>query len=300
MKELTEEDIQDIRNNPDKVNWENISQCQKLSEVFIREFKDKVCWIYISGFQKLSEEFIREFKDKVDWIYISGFQKLSEEFIREFKDKVDWIYISYKQKLSEDFIIEFQDKVRWNYISIHQKLSEDFIREFQDKVDWYYISKYQKLSEKFVIEFQDKIDWNYISQYQKLSKAFMKEFNIEEPQDSFMYKDKEWKRDYILKNTNYEVIDDKVIAYKSCRYDGYSKFNFQYHYEVGKEYEAHADFNCKNENSFGLSAWTKEKALEYCSEKIFKVSIDLDDLACIVYNGKKIRAAKIKILEEIK
>jgi hypothetical protein len=279
---------------------------KELSEDFIREFQDKVNWWGISIHQKLSEDFIREFQDKVDWLCISIYQKLSEEFIIEFKDKVNWYNLSTNQKLSEEFIREFKDKdkVYWRRISSSQKLSEEFIREFKDKVDWECISKYQKLSEDFIREFQDKFSffyfWKNISKYQKLSKEFMKEFNIEEPQDSFMYKDKEWKRNYVLKNTNYEIIDDKIIAYKSCKSDGYSKYNFQYHYEVGKEYECHADFNCKNENSFGLSAWIKEGALEYCSEKLFKVSIDLEDLACIVHNEKKIRATKIKILEEIK
>jgi hypothetical protein len=49
-----------------------------------------------------------------------------------------------------------------------------------------------------------------------------------------------------------------------------------------------------------LSAWTKEGALEYHSSgKLFKVEIDLKDIAAIVHDGNKIRASKIKILEEI-
>jgi hypothetical protein len=45
----------------DKVDWENISEYQVLSEQFIRTFYDKVDWYNISEYQKLSEEFIREF-----------------------------------------------------------------------------------------------------------------------------------------------------------------------------------------------------------------------------------------------
>jgi hypothetical protein len=191
------------------------------------------------------------------------------------------------------------EEVDWVWISQYQKLSEEFIREFSKKVYWGYISEYQKLSEEFIREFSDKVDWYNISEYQKLSKGFIREYKLVLPENSFMYKDKEWKREYILNNTNYEIIGDKVIAYKSCRSDGYSKFNFQYQYEEGKEYESHADYNQENKNSFGLSAWDKEGAKGYCSEKLFKVEIDLEDLACIVHEGKKIRATKIKILEEI-
>ena len=43
-------------------------------------------WFWISEYQKLSEDFIREFKDKVNWYWISEKQKLSEDFIREFKE----------------------------------------------------------------------------------------------------------------------------------------------------------------------------------------------------------------------
>ena len=66
----------------------HISECQKLSENFIRKFQDRVNWMYISTYQKLSEDFIREFQDNVHWLTISKNQKLSECFIREFQDKV--------------------------------------------------------------------------------------------------------------------------------------------------------------------------------------------------------------------
>ncbi|MFW9879537.1 MAG: hypothetical protein ACFFG0_41200, partial [Candidatus Thorarchaeota archaeon] len=105
----------------------------------------------------------------------------------------------------------------------------------------------------------------------------------------------------IRENTNYEIKDGKVIAYKSCRSDGYSCFNFQYKYEIGNEYGSHADYNADNDNSFGLSAWTREKALEYYSRgKLFKVLIDIKDIACVVQKGNKIRCSKLKILEEMK
>ena len=45
--------------------------------------------MYISEYQKLSEEFIREFKDKVDWCYISEYQDLSENFKEEFKKELN-------------------------------------------------------------------------------------------------------------------------------------------------------------------------------------------------------------------
>jgi hypothetical protein len=234
-----------------------------------------------------------------NWYNKSRVEELSEGYIRENSDKVIWDYICSNQKLSEGFIREFKDKVDWEYISISQKLSEEFIRENSNKVNWGCISKYQKLSEGFIVEFSDKVNWGCISKYQKLSEEFIKEYNLEIPETNWLYKDKEYKRKYIKENTRYEIIGDKVIAYKSCRSDGYSCYNFQYLYEVGGEYESQADYNIDEEDSFGISAWTKRGALGYYNcGKLFKVEIDLEDIAAIVQIGNKIRASKIKILKE--
>jgi phosphoribosylanthranilate isomerase len=243
-----------------------------------------------------------EFKDKVDWNRISKYQKLSEDFIREFKDEVCWDLISIYQKLSEDFIREFKGKVNWNLISIYQKLSEDFIREFKGKVNWNLISKYQKLSEDFIREFKDEVNWNYISTYQKLSEEFIKEHDLKEPNNSWLYASVSEKLKYIKENTSYEIIDDThILAYKSVRECGHSVFNWQYLYEVGETCQSHCDCNTQEQNSFGLSAWTKEKALEYHGGgKILKVKIPISKIGAIVHDNNKIRCFEFEVLEEIK
>ena len=60
----------------------------------------------------------------------------------------------------------------------------------------------------------------------------------------------------------YECYEDYFIAYKSIRNDRYSHYNFQYQYLPGNIYEAHCDCTLY-ENTFGLSVWTEEMALEY-------------------------------------
>ena len=176
------------------------------------------------------------------------------------------------------------------------------ISKHSDKVNWYYISKYQKLSEKFIEKHSDKVDWTYISKYQKFSKKFIEKHNLAIPETCWLYKTKEEKLEYIRDNTNYEVIDNQyIIAYKSTKIDGSSVFNFRYNYQVGKTYESHCDCNIDNKNSFGLSAWTKEKALEYYNiGKLFKVKIDIEDIGCFVQEDGKIRCWKLTILEEVK
>jgi len=281
----------------DKVDWDDISRYQKLSEDFIREFQDEVDWIYISKYQKLSENFIREFKNKVNWGCISIHQKLSEGFIREFKNKVNWGCISIHQKLSEGFIMEFKDKVSWGIISIYQNLSEGFIREFKDKVSWYNISIYQNLSEGFIREFKDKVDWGCISKYKKLSEGFIREFKLKIGSDNWIYKDKEFKLEKIKNTGLYEFLDaDHILAYKGIRSDRYSNFNFQYQYLKGGTYECHCDCT-SSENSFGLSAWTEEKAREHCGELVIKVKINVADIGRIVHDGGKLRCFKFTVID---
>ena len=184
---------------------------------------------------------------------------------------VDWSYISQSQQLSEDFIREFKDKVNWNTISFYQKLSEDFIREFKDKVDWYYISSYQKLSEDFIRDNKDKVNW--------------------------LYKSSKFKEEKIRECGLYECYDDYFIAYKAIRNDRYSHFNFQYQYLPGNTYESHCDCT-DEENSFGLSVWTEEKALQYNNSGIIvKCKVKYEDVGRLVHNNGKIRCFKIEILD---
>jgi hypothetical protein len=93
---------------------------------------------------------------------------------------------------------------------------------------------------------------------------------------------------------------EHLIAYKATRHDGFSVFNFQYQYEVRKTYESHADGNMNNENSFGLSAWTKEKAVNYHnSGELYKIKVHLDDVVAIVHEKKKLRCSSIEVIEKI-
>ena len=116
--------------------------------------------------------------------------------------------------------------------------------------------------------------------------------------DSWHYKSTEFKKEQVINTGLYDCHDDYFIAYKGIRSDNYSKYNFQYQYFVGETYESFADYS-SDENSFGLSAWTYDKAKKYCNEKIIKVKIYYKDVARVVYNGGKIRCCKFEVLEEV-
>ena len=281
-------------------SWKSVSIHKDLTEDFIREFADKVDWGWISMYQYLSEDFIKESQHFVDWSAISSYQHLSEDFIREFAHKVDWDNISASQHLSEDFIREFKDKVNWTYISGCQRLSEEFIREFKDKVNWDFISKHQRLSEGFIREFKNWVNWYSISRYQPLSKEFIEEFKDKLDMgligNSLHYISTEEKRRAVMDTELYECYDDYFIAYKGIRADRYSAYNFQYQYLKGHTYETWCDCST-NENGFGFSVWTKEKAREYCDELLVRVKVRYEDVGRVVHDGGKIRCFKIEILD---
>ena len=288
-----------IREFKDNVDWRCVSWYQELSEDFIREFQDRVDWSIVSMRQKLSEGFIREFQDRVNWYFISMFQELSDDFVREFQDKVNWFLVCESQKLSEGFIREFQDRVDWLRISMYQKLSEGFIREFKDRVYWRIVSMYQKLSDGFIREFQDRVEWLPVSMYQKLSEDSIREFQGKLScftMNNWSYKSAEFLKGEVVGTGLYECHDDYFIAYKGIRSDRHSKFNFQYRYLPNHTYESNCDCT-SNENSFGLSVWTEEKAREYCGELVVRVRVNYEDVGRVVHNGGKIRCRKLTVLD---
>ena len=90
---------------------------------------------------------------------------------------------------------------------------------------------------------------------------------------TYLYKDFDYKKNYIISNTDYELDGDYLIAYKACRSDGYSKYNFQFKYELNKEYECHANYNIDEESSFGLWDWNGGYGLsDFCWYKNCEIS----------------------------
>jgi len=270
----------------DNINWGAVCKHQKLSEGFIRllisEFKDNIIWNYICINQKLSEDFIRDFKDDVCWSYICSFQDLSEEFMeeKEIKKRLHWGLVSKHQKLSEEFMWKNLRKLNLETIVVHQKLSEDFIHKL--------VYNNYILENGFV----------KLLKHQKVSNEFA--LALVCGKGNWINKTKEEKLLFIKEHTCYELIDDEyIIAYKSCRSDGYSCFNFMYKYEVGRVYESTCDCN-DYRDSFGLSAWSLEGALRYCKERMMKVKINVEDIGIIIQNNdNKIRCYKLEVLEVI-
>ena len=277
--------------------WGDLWLKGTVSEEFIETFHRKVGWMRISQSQRLSEHFIEKFRDKLDWDFVCPCQILSEAFMEKFQDKLVWESISAFQVLSEAFMEKFQDKICWKSISKHQRLSEPFIEKFQQQVIWESICKFQPLSEKFIEKFRTNIQLDFVSKYQKVSSEFVNKHNISIPEDCWLHKSVEFKRQQILQTKKYILEDDYIIAYKGIRSDNYSVYSFLYQYFVGETYTSQCDCSIDIENSFGLSAWTLKDAKRYCNQKIIKVKIHLNDLGCIVRGENKLRCFKFTVVE---
>ena len=228
----------------------------------------------------------------------------------DWADRVNWWRISRSQSLSEEFIREFSGRVDWRCISVHQSLSEEFIREFQDRVNWWCISIYQSLSEGFIREFADLVKWGCISRSQLLSEEFLKEFSDriqpDHRQDNWLYADRATKLRHIReKAPEFETQEDEngpfIVAYKATQKGGRSDYRPSIRYEVGGIYEARCHHDMRQENSFGLSAWTREGAESHVpGGELYRVKIYVDDIGAMVHDGKKIRCKRQEFIERIK
>src|SRR3990167_1473433 len=109
------------RKEPDLLDWERVSQYQKLTAADLREFTDLLYGVWVSRCQKLTAADLREFKDRLHWGWVSGCQKLTAADLREFKDLLYWERVSGYQKLTAADLREFKDLLDWERVSQCQK-----------------------------------------------------------------------------------------------------------------------------------------------------------------------------------
>lgn len=242
------------------------------------------------------------------------------------------IDIILNQKIPENLFIKY-DKVFRCYIRellISQTLSEEYIEDnlalIKSHILILELVRYQKLSESFIKKhetyFSSTIIMGMLISYQLLSKEYITylinkynpkvcddfdfiDINIETDLDPYwQYKSADERLEIIKKSGLYEIEGDYVLAYKSIRKNGYSKFNFQYKYEVGLYYTSKADYNTLNNASYGFSSWTLKHVLtkyyNWHENKIIKIKIHKSEIAALVHNDTKIRSTALYAIKEIK
>lgn len=236
------------------------------------------------------------------------------------------------QKIPENLFIKYDKVFRYYFreLLISQTLSEEYIEDNLELIQRRSLKlelvRYQKLSESFIKKhetyFSSTLLIGMLISHQLLSKEYITylinkynpkvcddfdiiDINIETDLDPYwQYKSADERLEIIKKSGLYEIEGDYVLAYKSIRKNGYSKFNFQYKYEVGLYYTSKADYNTLNNASYGFSSWTLKYVLENyyysSSNKIVKVKIHKSELAALVHNDNKIRSTAFYVIKEIK
>ena len=287
-------------------------------EMFIATHWDKmqdVCKHTCCKYQKLTQTFITQHWNGMDDSCKHAccrYQKLTKTFIKQHWNEMNDACkhaCCIEQKLSGAFIAKHWDEMNYDikYACYkYQKLSGTFITKHWNELNdncKHACFEYQKLSETFIEQHWNEMN-NYCKhaccKYQKLSETFITKNNLKIDNDNWLYWTTERKMQYIKENTKYEITDNSyLIAYKSVRNNYYSVYNFQYQYEIGKTYESRCDCT-DNENSFGLSAWTKENAFKYYSKgKLLQVKINIKDIGYIVQSNSKIRCTKLTVVGEV-
>ena len=250
----------------------------------------------------MSEEKLLEVVKKVGefkgWYILSRYYPLDETFMRKYKWRLNWLALSECQKMNEMFIEEHAGLVNWNAISMFQKLSSDFIKRNISHLSTFLVLKYQRIPETEIERYMvTKELIEHACQYQRLSEEMIGKYNLQEKiKDNWIYKSTEEKKQEVVNSGLYECYDSYFIAYKGIRKDRYSRINFQYKYLKGETYLCHAD-HTDAENSFGFSAWTKEKAKEYCDELVIKGKIYYHGVARIFPCDGKIRCKRLTVLD---
>lgn len=205
--------IREFRANPDR-HWNIKKLCrQPLSPKFIREFADKLDWDEISEKQNMTEDFIKEFKDKINWKKLCNYRaktKLSEQFIYKMREYVDWRQVSYYVNFSKQFMYKHLEWLDINQLFLNYRLTEpvrndlDFInfvlrsKVNDDPEDYNHIWDYMQINVSknfdFIREYKDRITFsNLLGQIrnketlQKFVDEFHPYFNDEELWDRLEY-----------------------------------------------------------------------------------------------------------------
>ena len=168
-----------------KIRRVAICQWYTLSEDFFRRHKEEIPWGMLTNFERFSEEFIREFKDKIRFDRNQiNFVDRSHEFIREFQDYITtywWDIIAESYPLTKDFVIEFKHEMKLHILVKNPAFEldmlglkeEEITRDFLD-----YKIGYLNLKEKDVEKYSHLINWEAISFLDNFSVEFKQKHNL--------------------------------------------------------------------------------------------------------------------------
>ena len=104
----------------------------------------KINWDYVSENEKLNKNFIIFFQEYINFDKLSCNKNLKIKYIRKFHTYLNWDILSKCFKFSLDELIEFRHKVNWKYIFFFQNLTKNNIeRHFRNEMWWLFLNDIQ-------------------------------------------------------------------------------------------------------------------------------------------------------------
>ena len=129
----------------------NMIRCKEQKQLIkkIRQSGINVCdlkinWDYVSQNEKLSKNFIIFFQEHINFDKLSQNKNLKIKHIRKFHTLLNWDILSKCFKFTLDELIEFRHKVNWKYIFFFQNLTKENIeKHFRNQMWWLFLNDTQ-------------------------------------------------------------------------------------------------------------------------------------------------------------
>jgi hypothetical protein len=179
MKELSQEEVRDIIDNPDGKDWDEISKnFSNLPIDLIIQSRYYLNWNIILENNVIPYYYIRNLiPDVINYLNKIIFtQKVDESFIINFQKYLSWDDICITQDLSEEFILENIEKFNLNILLKIKKFSKGFLENlyYKGNIDWNLLLIHQELSEDFIIKHINRFNRSIIIKHLKVSSYFRK------------------------------------------------------------------------------------------------------------------------------
>lgn len=197
-QEVTENFIEEFLTD---INWNAVSQYQKMSLEFVKKWENLIRFERLSLNKYITNEIVdtyikhlhypllvtnigltEEMCCKYAYLLPMGSlcaddrQQFSEQFLFDFRNYLNWNYVSHTQKISEEFINKLLKYIVINKIGKHQILSENFIEQHIDNLNLYYIAKNQLLSNEFIRKYAYCLPFSYLCFNEKIDYRIFEEF----------------------------------------------------------------------------------------------------------------------------
>lgn len=187
--------------NLHKIDWQQLSQNQAITEDFFERHIRKVSWYTLSENEGLSLKFFEKHINNVNWYNLSGNSVTTLDFWYKHINKINWGYLPRNRSIPETFLCENLKKfdkdivarygsekivekylylinLDWSVVVQNRNLSIEFFEKYIYKMrrtHWAHLWRNPAITIKFIIKHINEIIWEYLSYNPSITLEFVKE-----------------------------------------------------------------------------------------------------------------------------